>query len=524
MSLLDRIRPLVEEAREACRAAGHDDVGDALDRLGTRIDEPLIVALAGKVKAGKSTLLNALVGEQLAPTDASECTRVVTWYRNGPTYRVTIESNDGDRRQVPFRRDEGGLQIDLGATPVDALRRIVVDWPSSRLAQMTLIDTPGLDSISTAVSGRSHTFFGTGDEDDSGGEADAVVYLMRHVHRTDLTFLEAFRDDAQAGASPISALAVLSRADEAGACRLDAMGAAQRIAEGWRTDPRLRRLCQTVVPVAGLLAETGATVREDEYRALAAIAALPRAKVDAMLLTTDRFVNDPDCDVTQIQREDLLARLGVFGVRTSISLVRLGAAPNATVLAGELTQRSGVLHLRHLLQTVLAERRDVLKARVALAGIRTALADLDGPMAERLEIELERVTAGAHEFVEVHLLNAMRSGALPFRATEVDELERLLGSIGAPARTRLGLESGDDLVGPVLAAVDRWRRRSEHPMTSRELADAAREIARTYEGLLPRPGPPRPGSPGSPRASRLARSHRASCGCGPRGAPRSWPR
>ncbi len=489
MSLLDRIRPLVAETRDACAAAGLQEAVAALDRLRARVDEPLIVALAGKVKAGKSTLLNALVGEELAPTDAGECTRVVTWYRNGPTYRVTVEGMDGGRRQVPFRREGGALEIDLGGTPVDSLRRIVVDWPSSRLTQMTLIDTPGLDSISTAVSERSHAFLGTSDEEDSGGEADAVVYLMRHVHRTDLTFLEAFRDDAQAGASPISALAVLSRADEVGACRLDAMGVAQRVAEGWRADPRLRRLCQTVVPVAGLLAETGATLREDEYRSLAALAALPRAKVDAMLLTTDRFVNDDDCGITQVQREDLLTRLGVFGVRTSVSLIRLGAASNATVLAGELTQRSGILHLRHLLQTVLGERRDILKARVALAGVRLAVGELDGPVADRLEAELERVAAGAHEFVEVHLLNAMRSGALPFRPAEVDELERLLGSIGAPATTRLGIADGDDVVGPVLAAVDRWRRRSEHPMTPRELADAAREIARTYEGLLPTNGP-----------------------------------
>ena len=46
-----------------------------------RFDEPLRVAIAGKVKAGKSTLLNALVGEEIAPTDAGECTRVVTWYQ-----------------------------------------------------------------------------------------------------------------------------------------------------------------------------------------------------------------------------------------------------------------------------------------------------------------------------------------------------------------------------------------------------------------------------------------------------------
>ena len=35
-----------------------------------RLDAPLRVAIAGKIKAGKSTLLNALLGEEIAPTDA----------------------------------------------------------------------------------------------------------------------------------------------------------------------------------------------------------------------------------------------------------------------------------------------------------------------------------------------------------------------------------------------------------------------------------------------------------------------
>lgn len=482
MSALDDLRPLLDSVRERCAGAGAADIGDQLDRLATRLDQPLIVAIAGKVKAGKSTLLNSLIGEQLAPTDAGECTQIVTWYRNGPTYKAVIHLDDGTTRQVPFHRDEGALEVDLGGTPVDRITRMIVDWPSNRLADLTLIDTPGLDSVNTDVSERTQRFLGLDPE--SSGEADAVVYLMRHVHRTDLGFLEAFRDDTQAGASPISAVAVLSRADEVGACRLDAMASAMRIAENWRGDPRLRRLVQTVVPVAGLVAEAGASLREHEYRALATIAALPRPETDRLLLTTDRFVADVDCGVTQVEREDLLARLGIYGVRVAVSLIRLGGAPTATALAAELTERSGVTGLRGLLTSVLADRRDVLKARVALAGLDGALSRLPGEGFDTARSELERIGASAHEFAEVHLLNAVRSGALRFRDGEIVELERLLSSIGATPHERLGLGPDADTQPIVIDGVERWRRRSENPMTSLELAQAARVIARTYEGLL----------------------------------------
>jgi len=86
-----------------------------------RLDEPLRVAIAGKVKAGKSTLLNALVGEELAPTDAGECTRIVTWYADGRTYSVTAHLRDGsspaDHRHDPLvavLERLAGLAIDVG--------------------------------------------------------------------------------------------------------------------------------------------------------------------------------------------------------------------------------------------------------------------------------------------------------------------------------------------------------------------------------------------------------------------------
>src|SRR3954454_7978577 len=97
--LLGQVRALLAQARdELDEPEDRETVRDAAVRL----DEPLRVAIAGMVKAGKSTLLNAMVGEELAPTDAGECTRIVTWYRDGPAYRVLMHLSGGGQEVRPF--------------------------------------------------------------------------------------------------------------------------------------------------------------------------------------------------------------------------------------------------------------------------------------------------------------------------------------------------------------------------------------------------------------------------------------
>ena len=177
MSLLERTRGVLARAIDVYRGPGHDA---RLVAVRDRLDEPLRVAIAGRVKSGKSTLLNALVGERLAPTDAGECTRIVTWYADGHTYNVVAHPRGGSPRQLRFTRDNDAIEVDLGGLAPTDVDQLMVTWPSQALRRATLIDTPGMGSLSEQVSRRAWDLLTAEDEVDT--PADAVLYLMRHLH------------------------------------------------------------------------------------------------------------------------------------------------------------------------------------------------------------------------------------------------------------------------------------------------------------------------------------------------------
>ncbi len=181
---------------------------------------------------------------------------------DGPPARRTAQP-------LPPGPSGGVLDVSLGGLRAEQIDRLVVDWPSATLSSMTLVDTPGMDSLSTELSRRAESTLGTDGEDEQA-EVDAVIYLMRHLHGSDVQFLETSGTIPQSAArsTPLPSLA----APTEGHGRVDALESAARVAARYQQDPRLQALCQTVLPVAGLLAATAATLREDEFRAIATLA------------------------------------------------------------------------------------------------------------------------------------------------------------------------------------------------------------------------------------------------------------
>jgi hypothetical protein len=480
MSLRGRTRRL---AAAAARAYADSPHAAAAADIARGLDEPLRVAIAGRVKAGKSTLLNGLIGQQLAATDAGECTRIVTWFQNGRAYRVLLYPRSGAAVQLPFS-DTGSLaDLDLLGHAPSAVERLVVDWPSQQLRGLTLIDTPGLGSVRTEVSGRTRELLAV--EGAQSSPADAVIYLMRHVHGEDVSFLETFHDAGGEG-RPVNTVGVLSRADEVGHSRTTALDSARRIAARYESDPRVRRLCHSVLPVAGLLASFAGTLRETEYQTLRALSGLDESQRRQLLLSTDRFIRlDTSGAADPATRIELLRRIGLFGARVSVELIRSGGARHSTELAEHLKRLSGIAPLQRLLRTQFAARADVLKARTALLAL-DRLFHLATPP-DALARQSEEVRAGAHEFTEIRLIDALREDPTLLDPKDVPEAERLLGGQGPDAHSRLGLTPDADgarLRSAAFERLARWQREAEDPVATRQTRAAARILIRTCEGML----------------------------------------
>lgn len=110
----------------------------------------------GDMKRGKSTLLNALLGENLLPSDVNPCTAVLTVLRYGLEKKVTVYFKDG---KSPHRLDFKSFKQQYTIDPEEAKRLeeqkkiafpdveyAVVEYPLPLLEKgIEIVDSPGLN-------------------------------------------------------------------------------------------------------------------------------------------------------------------------------------------------------------------------------------------------------------------------------------------------------------------------------------------------------------------------------------------
>ncbi|MPY98507.1 MAG: hypothetical protein GEU97_11015 [Actinophytocola sp.] len=316
-------------------------------------------------------------------------------------------------------------------------------------------------------------------------DADAVLCLLRRPRGAELNLLRAVNEHPVAQAAPINAVAVLSRADELGGGRADAVISARQIARRARREPELRTLCQDVVAVAGQAASAGRALDATEFGALRALASVPTEQLEAQLLSVQRFVStQAPLPVDAGTRERLLDRLGVFGVRLAVTLIRQGSDTQPT-LAAQLAQRSGLAELRETIERLFLARIDVVKARAALLALDVLLRMEPRRGSAALLTELDRVVAGAQEFHELRLASALSADPALFPDGLREEAMRLIGGNGVGPAERLGLRepSGAQVKAALRDILRRWRLVAHSPELGATSRRAALVVLRSVETI-----------------------------------------
>ncbi|TDD90257.1 isoniazid inducible protein IniC [Saccharopolyspora karakumensis] len=448
------------------------------DRL-ERLDQPLRIAVSGRVKSGKSTLINALIGTALAPTDAEERTQVTTFYQYGPEPKILVHTPHGAVQNVPVSTLDSATIRDLQHWRPDEVSRLVIESPTPGLQAITLIETPGVASAAVQETGRSALA-------QILSESDAVLYLTRYPRQTDLQFLQSVNELQTARSVPINTIVAFSRADETGDGGADALAAAERIADRYRADPTLSAFAQHFIPVVGLLGQASSTMTEDDFKILAYLARLSDTDRDTLLLSAERFVKAGLEAVPSEIRQRLLERFGHYGIARSLDLLR-GGAGTAQQLQQQLLETSGLTTLQETLHSQFVERQDALRARSALLAVDMVLRANPRPGVQQLLGEFERVLTNAHEWNELRALSALDSGQIRFARPLQAEAKRLLGASGHSPHARLGLDETammTDVADEATATLSRWREQAVNPMLDRAHRDAVRTVLRSAERVI----------------------------------------
>jgi len=108
----------------------------------------LDIVVLGRFKAGKSSLLNHLIGRNLLPVDVIPVTSVITSLRAGKSDGAVVYFQEGEQQTIPFR--EIGAYITEQENPNNCkqVERVDLEWQSREESHnIRFVDTPGTDSI-----------------------------------------------------------------------------------------------------------------------------------------------------------------------------------------------------------------------------------------------------------------------------------------------------------------------------------------------------------------------------------------
>lgn len=182
------------------------------------LDQPCELAIAGRVKSGKSSFINSLLGDNLAVVDATEATATINVFRygtprdQGHPVKVVWKNGEEEWQTREFLNSLQGNSDEIlqRANDIDHLEYFL---PNKILESITLVDTPGTGSVVSEHNNRLADYLAQQNIEKSNNlkqKADAVIVLVGHVQNLgDEDAVRMFTD----ASNPFNFIGIMSKID-----------------------------------------------------------------------------------------------------------------------------------------------------------------------------------------------------------------------------------------------------------------------------------------------------------------------
>lgn len=139
----------IAQMNGVCRQLAMETQADELDGLGKRLQEHVFsVGIMGEFKRGKSTVINALLGQEIVPADVVPCSATLNYVKWDANKRAEIHFKDGTTTEVSV--DELANYVtkitEASAQNAENVEDAVVYYPCPFCQNgVQIVDTPGLN-------------------------------------------------------------------------------------------------------------------------------------------------------------------------------------------------------------------------------------------------------------------------------------------------------------------------------------------------------------------------------------------
>lgn len=507
MSLKNNVYELLENARQLCQDYPEaDGLQRLLTGLSERLDQPLRVAIAGDIKAGKSTFLNALMGCELVHTGTDETTYTVCWFHYADTPSITVRFRNGSHLAVPFE-DLKKWSVRSSTKDNPKLAQVAyldIYYPSKILKTMEFVDTPGLDSVYGTDSQNTLDFLSLKSSQDTltaAGNADAVIFAyQRSLTDRVVETLTKFHGSSQQTTSPINAIGIQTLVDK----DWDVYSFPQLPTDHVR--PMLGRYMQrrdicrilySILPVCAKPVTGVQSLDQESWDALRHYAAIDPDILCELLSDVDQFNSSDDEEFRELGsvqiRRKLSEKLAPFGILAVTDLLRSGTAQSD--IPDRLQELCGIQAVRQMVVSHFGNRTFLIKTQYIFNQLRAAIdqiryaADSSASLraiAGRIKDEIELLSGSCQTLQELEVLQMFYNGQLPkLSEEERQDLLHISGEYGRYPHQKLDMPESSTIPEMVLQAevkAGEWNCKAALGLLpSSEYIHAAGILAHSYE-------------------------------------------